>query len=102
MEDWVVCCIYQRKRKAKNHGISYKTKRKLEEEEEEEVITASCDGMMDFMILDSSDQFGPPLPSPTCSSGNIRFSNDELLDQEEECSSSSSSSNSFAPYFSCF
>lgn len=81
LEYWVVCCIYQRKRKAKNHGISNKTRRNLELEEG---ITASCGGMMDFMILESSDQFGPPLPSPTCSSGNIRFSNDELLGQEEE------------------
>lgn len=95
LEDWVVRCIYQRKRKARNHGISNKTRRNMEEE----VITASCDGMnmMDFMIFDITDQFGPPLPSPTCSSGNIRFSNNELLDQEEECSS-----NSFGPYFSCF
>lgn len=86
LEDWVVCNIYQRKRKSKNHGSS-KTTGNLEKK----VIKANSGSVMDFIILDSTE-FGPPPPlppSPTCSSGipdNISFSN-ELLDQEETCSS---------------
>lgn len=97
LENWVVCSIYQRKRKSKNHGRSSS---KTTRNSEKKVIKANSESVMDFIILDSTE-FGTPLPpSPTCSSGipdNIFLSN-ELLDQEEACSSNIS----FAPHFSCF
>uniref|UniRef100_A0A5B6YJ91 Putative NAC domain-containing protein 68 n=2 Tax=Davidia involucrata TaxID=16924 RepID=A0A5B6YJ91_DAVIN len=83
MEDWVVCRIYQKKRKAKNHGVkapvpitnSNKTRRNIGG-----VIRPSIN--MDFMMEDSTDNSGPPQPSPSCSSGITEVSSNES-DQEE-------------------
>ncbi|KAA8548267.1 hypothetical protein F0562_004472 [Nyssa sinensis] len=77
MEDWIVCGIYQKKRKAENNGVktrltnSYKTKNMG-------VIRPS---IMDFTTEDGTD-LGPPQPSSSCSSGISEVSSNGS-DQEE-------------------
>ncbi|KAK1361252.1 NAC domain-containing protein [Heracleum sosnowskyi] len=82
MEDWVIFCIYQRRR-SKKHQVN-KTRKN-----EDDVIAAQCENLMDFIILDSTES-GPPLPSPSCSSGISEHvpSDHASTDQEETCSGS--------------
>ncbi|WOG97100.1 hypothetical protein DCAR_0416439 [Daucus carota subsp. sativus] len=80
MEDWVIFCIYQRRRRGKKHQVK-KTRR-----DEDDVIGAQCDDLMDFVVLDSTEP-GPPLPSPSCSTDH-GSANHASTDQEETCSSS--------------
>lgn len=56
----------------------------------DDLIAAKCDNLMDSMIFESTDS-GPPLPSPSCSSGisDHVSSNHASPDQEETCSNTS-------------
>lgn len=83
MEDWVIFCIYQRRRRSKKHQGN-KTRRN-----EDDVLAGKCDNFLVYNIHESTDS-GPPLPSPSCSSGISEHVslNHASTDQEETCSNS--------------
>lgn len=76
MEDWVIVCIYQRRRRSNKCQVK-KTRRN-----EDALVAANCDNFMDFVIHES--ETGPPLPSSSCSSVT---SEHVSINQEETCSS---------------
>uniref|UniRef100_A0A5B6YKA5 Putative NAC domain-containing protein 68 n=2 Tax=Davidia involucrata TaxID=16924 RepID=A0A5B6YKA5_DAVIN len=82
MEDWTVCGIYQKKRKAKNHGA----KTRLTNSNKSRNMGVIRPTIMDFMMEDSTD-LGPSRPSSSCSSGITEVSSNGSSDQEENSAS---------------
>ncbi|CAK9172000.1 unnamed protein product [Ilex paraguariensis] len=86
MGDWVVCRIYQKKRKAKKDGV--KTQYWNGSMNTADMLIRPSNSIIDLLMEDSTDELGPPQPSASWSSGitEVSSDHDDQLDDEESSS----------------